>query len=151
MRLVGHALGVRKPQLVERYAYEGLWQGGLMMALLGALMFFFPAQLVAFFSNDAGVTATATPVWRAAGLMQPALAVSFIILGALRGAGDTRWPLMSRILTTWVMRLPLTFLLVGTLNLGLAGVWLAMPTDFTLQAVLALWRFHAGRWKRIEV
>ncbi|PDW02965.1 MATE family efflux transporter [Candidatus Viridilinea mediisalina] len=149
--LVGQALGAGKPHQAERYTYEALWQGGLMMSLLGALMFLIPGPIVAIFSNDPGVVAAATPILRAAGLMQPALAVSFIILGALRGAGDTRWPLMSRILTTWVMRLPLTFLLVGVLDLGLAGIWLAMATDFTLQAIMALWRFAAGHWKRIEV
>lgn len=149
--LVGQALGARDARLAERYAYEGLLQGGLMMASLGVVMFLFPAPIVALFSNDPAVIAAAAPVLRAAGLMQPSLAVSFIILGALRGAGDTRWPLFSRIMTTWVMRLPLMFLLVGTLELGLAGIWLAMATDFTLQAILALWRFSSGRWQRIEV
>jgi putative MATE family efflux protein len=149
--LVGQALGARDPRQAERYAYEGLLQGGLMMATLGVVMFLFPAPIVALFSNDPAVIAAAAPILRAAGLMQPSLAGSFIVLGALRGAGDTRWPLFSRILTTWVMRLPLVFLLVGVLDLGLAGIWLAMATDFTLQAILALWRFSSGRWQRIEL
>lgn len=149
--LVGQALGARRPELAERYAYEALFQGGLMMTLLGATMVAFPAQLVGLFIGDPAVVAAATPVLRAAGLVQPALAVSFICLGALRGAGDTRWPLLSRLITTWVVRLPITFILVGWLGLGLPGVWLAMCTDFTLQAILALWRFSSGRWQRIEV
>lgn len=149
--LVGQALGARDARQAERYAYEGLRQGGLMMSALGGMMFLFPQAIVAIFSNDPAVIATSAPVLRAAGLMQPALAVSFILLGALRGAGDTRWPLYSRILTTWVMRLPLTFFLVGALGLGLPGIWLAMAADFTLQAIMALWRFSSGRWKRIEV
>jgi Na+-driven multidrug efflux pump len=73
------------------------------------------------------------------------------MLGALRGAGDTRWPLYSRMLTTWAVRLPLTIALVLYLDMGLAGIWLAMCTDFTLQAILSLYRFGSGRWKRIEV
>jgi putative MATE family efflux protein len=149
--LVGQALGARRPEQAERYAYEALLQGGLMMSLLGAVMVLFPAQLVALFINDPAVVEAATPILRAAGLVQPALATSFILLGALRGAGDTRWPLFSRLLTTWVVRLPLTLLVVGWLDMGLAGVWLAMCTDFTLQAVLVLWRFNAGAWKRIEL
>ncbi|MFV9506094.1 MAG: MATE family efflux transporter [Oscillochloridaceae bacterium umkhey_bin13] len=149
--LVGQSLGARQPAQAERYAYEALRQGGLLMALLGLIMVFFPAQLVALFVNAPDVIAAAVPILRAAGLVQPALAVSFIMLGALRGAGDTRWPLYSRIFTTWVVRLPLTVILVGWLDLGLAGVWFAMCSDFTLQAMMALWRFSSRRWQQIEV
>ncbi|MCS6882551.1 MAG: MATE family efflux transporter [Oscillochloridaceae bacterium] len=149
--LVGQALGARRPDEAERSAYEGLFQGGLMMSALGVLMALFPAQLVSLFTNDPMVVAAATPPLRAAGLVQPALAVSFILLGALRGAGDTRWPLYSRLFTTWVVRLPLTFVVVGQLGGGLPGVWLAMCTDFTLQAIMALWRFSSGKWQKIEV
>lgn len=149
--LVGQALGARQPQQAKRFAYEALLQGGLMMSAVGGLMILFPQQLLAFFTNDPNVIKAAIPVLRAAGLVQPALAVSFILLGALRGAGDTRWPLYSRLVTTWLVRLPLTFLLVGGLNLGLAGIWLAMCSDFTLQAILVLWRFNAGTWQKIQV
>jgi Na+-driven multidrug efflux pump len=83
--------------------------------------------------------------------VQPALAVSFILNGALRGAGDTRWPLFSRILTNWCIRLPLTWLLVFVLGFGLNGVWLAMCADFSVQAFLALWRFGSGRWETVDV
>lgn len=149
--LVGQALGARQPDRAERSAYEGLLQGGLMMSLIGAAMVAFPGQLAAIFTDDPAVIAAATAPVRAAGLVQPALAVSFILLGVLRGAGDTRWPLYSRLITTWMVRLPLTFVVVGWLGSGLPGVWLAMCTDFTLQAVLTLWRFSAGKWREIEV
>jgi Na+-driven multidrug efflux pump len=122
-----------------------------MMALIGSIMVLFPQALTAIFVNDPAVIAAAAAPLRAAGLVQPALAVSFVILGALRGAGDTRWPLYSRMLTTWAVRLPLAIALVLYLDLGLAGIWLAMCTDFTLQAILSLYRFSSGRWKRIEV
>lgn len=149
--LVGQALGARRPDEAGRSAYEGLFQGGLLMSVLGGFMVLFPAQLVALFTNDPLIVAAATPPLRAAGLVQPALAVSFILLGALRGAGDTRWPLYSRLLTTWVVRLPLTVVVVGWLGGGLPGVWLAMCTDFTLQAIMVLWRFNSGKWRQIEL
>jgi MATE family multidrug resistance protein len=149
--LIGQALGARDPQRAEAYAFAGLLQGGLMMTLVGATMVIAPRAWLGLFTNDPAVIAAAEAPLRAAGLIQPALATSFIMLGALRGAGDTRWPLLSRLLTTWVARLPLTLLLVWYLDLGLPGIWLAMCTDFTLQAILALWRFQSGAWKRIEV
>jgi putative MATE family efflux protein len=149
--LVGQALGARSPRQAEDFAYEALWQGGLMMSLAGLMMVLFPEPILSAFTNDPMVVAAAAGPLRAAGLVQPALAVSFILLGSLRGAGDTRWPLLSRLITAWLIRLPLTFVLVGWLEMGLAGIWLAMCIDFTCQALLALWRFGSGRWKRIEM
>ncbi len=149
--LVGQALGARSTRRAEEFVYEALWQGGLMMSILGAIMVLFPHQLLSLFVNDPAVIEAAVAPLRAAGMIQPALAVSFILLGGLRGAGDVRWPLLSRIISTWAIRLPITLLLVGMLDMGLAGVWLAMSADFTAQALLSLWRFSSGRWQRIEV
>lgn len=149
--LVGQSLGARSPRQAEDCAYEALWQGGLMMGLAGLMMVSIPAQLLALFVNDPAVIAAGITPLRAAGLVQPALAVGFILSGGLRGAGDTRWPLYSRLITTWGIRLPLTALLVSWLGWGLGGIWLAMCTDFTVQALLCLWRFRSGKWQRIEV
>jgi putative MATE family efflux protein len=149
--LVGQSLGARDPQLGRRSAFEALGQGIVMMSLMGLLMVIFPHVFLGFFVNDPAVVAAGTEPLRAAGLLQPALAVSFILNGALRGAGDTKWPLYTRLMTTWGIRLPVTLLLVGTLDFGLNGIWLAMCIDFTMQGFLAMWRFNSGRWQRIEV
>ncbi len=149
--LVGQALGARDPLLGRQRAYEALGQGMAMMSMLGAVMVIFPEALLGFFVNDPAVVAAGAAPLRAAGLVQPALAVSFILNGALRGAGDTKWPLYARIMTTWGIRLPVTLVCVGWLGFGLSGIWLAMCIDFTVQALLALWRFNSGRWQRVEV
>jgi Na+-driven multidrug efflux pump len=82
---------------------------------------------------------------------------------ALRGAGDTRVP----VIFTWVgllgIRIPLAYLLtsdyldLGWLglwrgaNFGLLGAWLAMFADLVVRGTFFLHRFAGGRWKRIQV
>jgi putative MATE family efflux protein len=149
--LVGQALGARSPERARQDAYEALGQGMAMMSMVGVVIIAVPHALLGFFVKDPAAVEAGTAPLRAAGLVQPALAVSFILNGALRGAGDTRWPLFSRILTNWCIRLPLTWLLVFVLGFGLNGVWLAMCADFSVQAFLALWRFGSGRWETVDV
>jgi putative MATE family efflux protein len=149
--LVGQGLGAKSPRRAEDSAYEAVWQGMAFMTFVGLVMVIFPDVLLGIFVNDPAVVETGTAPLRAAGLVQPALAVNFILNGALRGAGDTRWPMFSRVLGTWLVRLPLAALLVGVLGMGLNGIWLAMCADFTVQAMLALWRFGSGRWQTVEV
>jgi len=148
--LVGQSLGARRPDLAETDSYESLWQGGLMMTLLGVVMLLFPHDLIGLFASDPAVADTGAAAMRIAGAFQPFLATNFIMSGSLRGAGDTRWPLYIKLISTWGLRLPLTILLMGW-AWGLTGIWVAMGADFAVQAALALWRFRLGSWKTLRV
>ena len=148
--LVGQSLGARRPDEAEASAYEALRQGGLMMTALGVVMLLFPHTLITLFVPDPEVAATGAAAMRIAGLFQPLLAINFVMSGGLRGAGDTRWPLYTKIISTWGVRLPAVLLLLQ-LGLGLTGVWIAMSADFAVQALLALWRFRSGQWKTVRV
>ena len=148
--LVGQRLGAGEPNAAQDNAYEALRQGALMMTTLGVIMMLFPHQLIALFVNDPEVAAMGANSMRIAGLFQPFLALNFILSGALRGAGDTRFPMYSKLVTTWGIRLPLV---IGALAIGwgLTGIWIAMTIDFAAQSLLALWRFRQNRWKNIRV
>jgi putative MATE family efflux protein len=148
--LVGQGLGAGEPEHSEASAYEALRQGALMMTVLGVVMVLFPRQLIALFVADPAVADVGAPAMRIAGAFQPLLAANFIMSGGLRGAGDTRWPLYTKLISTWGVRLPLVMLLLS-LGLGLTGVWIAMGTDFAIQAALAWWRFRQGKWKSVRV
>jgi MATE family multidrug resistance protein len=148
--LVGQGLGAGRPAESEASAYEALLQGGLMMTVLGVIMVLFPHQLIGLFAADPSVAEAGAAPMRIAGLFQPLLALNFVMSGGLRGAGDTRWPLYTKIISTWGVRLPLVLLLLH-LGLGLTGAWIAMSSDFLVQGMLALWRFHKGAWKTMRV
>ncbi len=149
--LVGQSLGAKDPEQAATMAREATLQGMLLMTLAGLVIVLFPEQLLSFFVNDPTAVALGSAALLAAGLIQPSLAIGFIYNGALRGAGDTRFPLYARMITTWIIRLPLAWLLVDLLGMGLNGVWLAMCMDFTAQGALAVWRFFGGRWQTIEI
>ena len=103
------------------------------------------------------------PVLRLVAFAMPPLSAIIVLTGALRGAGDTRYP----ILLTWIgflaIRMPLAYLLtrsvvdlgpVGTMhgwNLGLIGAWIAMFVDLLVRGVLFFARFLSGRWKTVRV
>ena len=86
---------------------------------------------------------------RTVGVIQPLLAASFVFSGALRGAGDTRFPLWVKLISPWLLRLPLAFLLIPWL--GLTGAWIALSSDLALQGLLSWWRFRGSRWQHIRI
>ncbi len=87
-----------------------------------------------------------------------------VLSGALRGAGDTRWPLVFTFLGFLGVRIPLAYFLAWdevpiawlgvTLNgygLGVIGAWYAMITDVLVRSLLVLVRFFHGGWKSIRL
>ena len=78
----------------------------------------------------------------------PLMAIEFAIGGALRGAGDTRFPLISTVLGLLVMRCGIAALATW-MGLPVVYVYAALIGDYCLKGALLIWRFHQGRWKTV--
>jgi len=149
--LVGQSLGAQDPESAQQRGYTAYRMGGTLMGVMGLIFILFPAQIVGFFTNDPAVIALGTTPLRVMGFIQPLLAAAMIFPGGLRGAGDTRFPMVITGASIWLIRLPLAYLFALVLNWGLAGAWAAMAVDMSLRGIINFLRFHGGRWKTIEV
>ena len=164
--LAGQYLGARDFRRATRSVIMACLVGGGLMVLAGVLFYTQSTQLPHLFlaTRHTDVASLTSPLLQIVGLAMPALAVTMILSGALRGAGDTRWPLLFSMIGMLGVRLPLaywfaldSFHLLGTglvvtgWNLGVVGAWYAMAADLSVRAVLILYRFTHGGWKRIEV
>jgi putative MATE family efflux protein len=149
--LVGQSLGAKEPEAAEQRAYTAYRLGASLMTTIGLIIVLFPAQFMGAFTDEAQVVALGRVPVRVVGLAQPILAAAMIFPGGLRGAGDTRYPMMINGASIWLIRLPLAYLLALSLDWGLGGAWVAMALDFALRASLNFLRFRGGRWKSVEV
>lgn len=147
--LVGQSLGAGDARLARRSGHEAFVQCAVFMTVMGFLFVLIPEVFLRLLVSDRQViTAGALPL-RMVGVIQPLLAANFVYAGALRGAGDTRWPLLIKLIAPWLIRLPLALVLIP--HFGLNGAWLAMSVDLAAQGLLAYWRFRGDRWERIRV
>jgi Na+-driven multidrug efflux pump len=164
--MAGQYLGAGEPQRATRSAIAACLVGGSFMTLCGAAFIFAAGPLVTLLVPDVNspVNALAAHLLPIVGVSMPALAISMVLAGALRGAGDTRWPLAITFLGFLGVRLPLAvwlateqFHLPGTdivvqgWNLGVAGAWYAMVADVFVRALLILARFWHGGWRLVRV
>jgi Na+-driven multidrug efflux pump len=155
MTLVGQNLGAGKP---ERAAHSGWVAFGLgcgVMCTMGAVFFTFARPMFLLFCPDpdqAAIVAAGVPVLQLIAFAMAPLSACIIFTYALRGAGDTRVP----VLFTWFgflgVRIPLAYLLTSkSLSLGLLGAWVAMFADILVRGGFFLFRFASGRWQRVRV
>mgnify|MGYP001048696381 FL=1 len=149
--LVGQSLGARDPDGAEKAGHVSFRMGAALMAVIGVGMILLPEQIMGFFTDDREVIGLGTLPLQVMGFVQPMLAASMIYAGALRGAGDTRWPMIITGGCIWLVRLPLAYLFAIVLGWGLVGAWTGMSIDMILRGSFNLLRFRTGRWKTIQV
>jgi MATE family multidrug resistance protein len=149
--LVGQGLGAGDPEMAERRGFTAFRMGATFMGIVGLLFLLFPSQIVGVFIGDPDVISVGTLPLRMVGLVQPILAAAIILAGALRGAGDTRFPMIVTGASIWLLRVPLSYILAFVLGWGLAGAWAAFVLDLCVRGVLNTLRFRAGLWKTIRV
>jgi Na+-driven multidrug efflux pump len=164
--LVGQFLGARDHRRASRSVLMACLVGGGLMVTAGIVFATLAPWLAGLLvgENQLEVAVLATPLVRIVSAGIPALALMMILSGALRGAGDTRWPLLFSLIGLLGVRIPLAYLLafesislpildvtVDGFNLGVIGAWYAMVADLWVRAILVTYRFWHGGWKRIVI
>jgi Na+-driven multidrug efflux pump len=149
--LVGQNLGAGQPAEAERSGWEANRLTILFLSVGGLIIFLFAEPIARAFVADAGVVGDAVSFIRILAMAQPLMAADFALGGALRGAGDTRFPLLTVLIGFYGARLGCAWVAASLLHLDLVWVWAAIIGDYIARAVLKAYRFHSGAWKRIRV
>ena len=66
--------------------------------------------------------------------------------GALRGAGDTLFPMITSLVCLWLIRIPLAYYLSSWL--GRNGIWWAIGISITIGLIVTFVYYKMGFWKR---
>ena len=144
--LAGQAVGADRDDLVMRVAKLAT---GVTTAYTGActmLLILGSPLLVSGFTSDAAVVRSAVSLLHIAAAFQVIDAANMVARGALRGAGDVRYPAVVGVIVSWVSTPPLCWLLGYRLGLGARGGWLGICLEVTVGATLMWWRLHSHRW-----
>jgi len=156
--LTGQYLGAGRPDLASRAARTAWGIGVALLVSIGVLIYFEAEAMFGLFlgGKQPNVVAEGVPVLRIVAFALPFLATLNVLNGALRGAGDTRWPWLIVLVGYLGIRMPLTYWLTwpladGGLGLGLRGAWLAMFFDLSARGILVAARFLNGGWKKARV
>ncbi len=138
---VGQAIGRGDAEATRRAGFVGIALGGAGM-VLGALTFLTVPEPLAFLITDqVGVVEAAVPLIFVAGCFQFSDGVQTIAQGALRGAGDTRWPLAINLVGHYVIGLPLGAGLAWGARMGAPGLWWGLAIGLSFVAVATTARF----------
>jgi Na+-driven multidrug efflux pump len=149
--MVGQSIGAGKYRRAKRQNWEANRLAALVMAAMGVVFFFFPYALLRAFTDDEAVITLGTAFLKIVALLQVPLALTMVLAGSLRGAGDTRFIMWATMAGMWGIRVPLAFIAAVWLMIDVWYVWSAMIVDWTVRMALLLWRYRSERWQAIRV
>ena len=149
--LTGQNLGADRPDLAERSTYQSLLLACLLVGTMGLGFLAFPEVLIRLYSRDPEVVRLASIYLRMMGFCQIHQAFGFVLLGAIRGAGDAKFVMWITAFCSWVLRLGTTYLLIQVVGTGVVGAWWGMAADGFVKGVAAYLWFRSGRWKKARV
>ena len=145
--LVGQHLGAGDIEGAARSGWRACSIAVAAMSLIGFLIVLNAQSLARFFlgSDEIAVLRT-TEFTYIMGAMLPLLGVDMAIGGSLRGAGDTRFPLITSFLGLIGVRCALaaTF---AAFHLPVVWVYSSIIGDYMLKGSMLIWRFKSGHWK----
>jgi putative MATE family efflux protein len=146
--LVGQHLGARDPEGAARHGWRAMGLSIAAMAALGFTIVAVAESIASFMIDDPEVARLTVVFIYVLGAVQPLMAIEFALGGALRGAGDTRFPLVAVLSGLIGIRIPLAGIFAWQ---GLAVEWVfaALIADYLVKASLFTARFRSGRWKSV--
>ncbi|MDA1018574.1 MAG: MATE family efflux transporter [Planctomycetota bacterium] len=149
--VIGQSLGAQNTTRAFHSGNEGVLQCSLLAIVISLVFFSQSDWIYAFMSDQSSVRSIGAPALRILAFVQVPLVIGIVYVTSLRGAGDTRFPMLITITSVLGVRVPLAYLFGIVWDGGLTGAWIGMCSDVVLRAILLSIRYARGRWLEIEV
>jgi putative MATE family efflux protein len=144
--LVGQYLGAHHRAAARRSMVSCLVLVIGLMGSLGLGFFLGRDPLVRLFTYDEAVIAMGVRVLLWVALLQVFDGINLIAMGVLRGAGNTRWPMLVGLLLNWGIFIPSAVLAVFVWPGGIVAGWAVAVGTVVVLALMMLFRVLRGAW-----
>ena len=149
--LVAQKLGAERPDHAEDGAHLAAKLAIIALTTAGIFFFIFAEALLGIFTDNVAAVENGAACLRVAAVAQPLMAIADVYAGALRGAGDTRTPMLAAFIGPLFVRIALCWYLAYSLGLGLLGIWLGSTADWLVRALWLFVVFQRGKWRSLTV
>lgn len=145
--VVGQCIGAGDKAMARSYGKKMVWLGeaSIIVSLVFLLPFLKP--ILYLFQAPANTLNQIYTLLAIAFLpMLLFWSTSNVLPNVLRAAGDVSFTSYTSLITMWVIRVGLSYLLAIPLNVGIAGVWFGIGLEWLVRSVIFMIRFHSDRW-----
>jgi MATE family multidrug resistance protein len=143
--IVGQSIGAGEFQRATRSGWLTIALAAGFMTVVAFVLLIWPAFILGMFTSNTEVLKLAAQLLFAAALFQIFDGVQVTATGVLRGAGNTRTPMLVNLMAHWLLGLPVGYTLCFLLGLGVFGLWLGLSAGLIVVAALLLFVWSRTR------
>jgi MATE family multidrug resistance protein len=145
---MGHLLGAKETQAAEKAAYIGIGIAALLAFFVAIFYWLFPTILISAdfdVHNPANfeIVSTIKKLLIVSAIFQIVEATRIAFFGALRGLKDTKFTLLTSIISFWCIAIPVGYIFAFYFKLGGVGFWWGMLMGASISVGLLQWRFKS--------
>ncbi|MFC6721171.1 MATE family efflux transporter [Halobacteriaceae bacterium SHR40] len=153
--MVGQNLGADRADRATRSVYLATSTAAGVMLLVAVVVVLLTEPIVSVFLGDVAnapeTIALGVEYVQTRSVEFAFIGVTQVLLGAFRGAGNTKTAMIISIVTLWIGRVGTVSLLVFGLGWGASGVWIGMAVGNILGVVVSIPWFLRGTWKEAYI
>lgn len=149
--IVGQWIGAGDIARAKARTWTAIKLAMAYMVPTGITLAIFGSQLVSLFSDQPEVIRLGHKLLILAAIFQAFDAVNITCMGALRGAGDTRFMMWVMFFGSYVAFLPMALVLAFVVSMGAFGAWLGATIYISGLSFVLFRRFNSERWRHINI
>ena len=173
--LAGQYLGMKRPDLAKKAVFRCTLIATTIMGAIGVAFILIPHQITKLLSEQELHQQIVPNLLIICGIVQIPFAISIVFRSAMRGAGDVKFVMALTWTATYIIRLPIAYVLSGVdipipeifgggvienpkllktmlgVEPGLTALWIGLCSEMFLRGILFAARFFQGGWLKAKV
>ncbi|MCA0756212.1 MATE family efflux transporter [Paenibacillus sp. N4] len=146
--IVGRLVGAGEQTAAYYRVWKSVRWASAVTLVAVVLVIVFREPLMWLFTDDEEIIRLGVNVLLLSIVLETGRTINIVLVNSLRASGDAKYPLWIGMFTMVAMSLPLGYFFVFQLELGLAGIWLAIAADEWLRAFIMFFRWRSRAWEK---
>ncbi|WP_274366055.1 MATE family efflux transporter [Paenibacillus thermotolerans] len=146
--ITGRLVGAKRTEEAYRRVWVSLGWGFVVTLAVDITVIAFRDPIIGVFTSDQGIIRLTSQIIVLSIFLESGRTLNMILISSLRAAGDAKFPVYMGFISMIGISLPLGYFLSFRLNMGLAGIWLAIAADEWIRGILMFLRWRSRAWER---
>jgi len=149
--IIGRQIGAKQIDEVDKQVRDTAILGAIVTLCLSIVVYIFSNQIFSLLSDNPEVVKLGKTIMFIDIFLEIGRALNLVLVRCLQTTGDIHFPTTLAIVFCWTVAVGLGYILGITYGLGLAGIWIAMAIDEIIRALIFIFRWQSGKWKRYSL
>lgn len=149
--IIGRQIGAKQTDEVDKQVRDTAVLGAIVTLCMSIIVYLFSDQIFGLLSDNPEVVKLGKTIMFIDIFLEIGRALNLVLVRCLQTTGDIHFPTSLAIVFCWAIAVGLGYVFGIKLGLGLAGIWIAMAIDEVVRAIIFIFRWGSGKWRRYNL